>query len=187
MIEGAPEFQPFPKVPRLNRGVVVTEKIDGTNAAIHVTEEGQVFAGSRNRWITTKDDNHGFARWVEEHAIEIAHGLGPGTHFGEWWGSGVQRGYGLTKGEKRFSLFNTARWNHETPPPECCNVVPVLAVLALFDTSTIRHLLAELEAAGSQAAPGFMDPEGIVIYHAASRSLFKATLHGDEVPKGMAA
>ena len=34
--------------------------------------------------------------------------LVPGRHFGEWWGSGIQRGYGLD--EKTFSLFNAYRW-----------------------------------------------------------------------------
>jgi len=29
--------------------------------------------------------------------------------------------------------------------------------------------------------PGFMDPEGVVIFHAASGTLFKKTLHGDEL------
>ncbi len=64
-----------------------------------------MFIGSRTRWITAQDDNHGFARWVEGNKQELLK-LGAGRHFGEWWGSGIQRGYGLQKGEKRFSLFN---------------------------------------------------------------------------------
>lgn len=41
-----------------------------------------------------------------------------------------------------------------------------------------------LATAGSAAAPGFMDPEGIVVFHEASGQLFKATIKGDEKPKG---
>src|SRR5436305_1822690 len=99
------EFNAFPKIARLNRECVITEKIDGTNASILIDEDGVVMAGSRTRWITPENDNFGFAKWVEANKSELMK-LGVGHHFGEWWGSGIQRGYGLTKGEKRFSLFN---------------------------------------------------------------------------------
>ena len=58
------EFKEFPKIPRLHRFCVITEKIDGTNASITITAEGEFLIGSRNRWITPEDDNHGFARWA---------------------------------------------------------------------------------------------------------------------------
>jgi hypothetical protein len=176
-----PEFIPFPKIARLSRAAVVTEKIDGTNAQIHITDSGDMLTGSRTRWITPADDNYGFAAWAEAHRSELL-ALGPGSHFGEWWGQGIQRRYGLT--EKRFSLFNTARWT-ETPPPACCHVVPVL-YRGDFDTMDIPLILARLRDSGSVAAPGFMQPEGIVIYHAASRTLFKKTLEKDESPKSIA-
>ena len=64
------EFTPFPSIPRLFREIVITEKIDGTNACVHIAEDGvTVTAGSRNRWLTLEDDNYGFARWVAEHAV----------------------------------------------------------------------------------------------------------------------
>jgi hypothetical protein len=62
------EFKPWPKIARLNRDITITEKIDGTNAAVIVTEEGEVAAQSRTRIITPDADNFGFARWVAEHA-----------------------------------------------------------------------------------------------------------------------
>lgn len=37
---------------------------------------------------------------------------------------------------------------------------------------------------GSYAAPGFKNPEGIVIYHTAAKTLFKKTIVGNEKPKG---
>lgn len=173
-------FIEFPKMPRLSREIVVTEKIDGTNAQVYVAEDGTVYAGSRTRWITPEEDNFGFARWVEQNSAELAK-LGPGSHFGEWWGSGIQRGYGLN--EKRFSLFNVDRWGENRP--DCCGVVPVL-YRGVFDTESVNKCLRVLSETGSQAAPGFMNPEGVVVYHIAGRLGFKKTIHKDEVPKGQA-
>jgi hypothetical protein len=191
-------FQEFPKIARLSRQCVITEKIDGTNASIYVPEipdeagELPFLVGSRTRWITPEADNYGFARWAYEHAEPLL-GLGAGHHFGEWWGSGVQRGYGLPKGEKRFSLFNVARWaddrDREKFPqdrPACCHVVPVL-YRGPFTTVAVEETLAVLRIAGSAAAPGFDKPEGVVVYHEAARTLFKKTLEKDEQPKVVAA
>lgn len=173
------DFVPFDKIPRLSREIVVTEKIDGTNASITITEDGQFLTGSRNRFITPESDNYGFSRWAHENKEELLT-LGPGTHFGEWWGSGIQRGYGLK--EKRFSLFNVHRWAENRP--SCCSVVPLL-YRGIFDTQQIDLIIAELEMYGSVAAPGFAKPEGIIIFHTASRQLFKKTVEKDESPKGV--
>jgi hypothetical protein len=204
------EFEAFPKIARLNRDIVITEKIDGTNAAVVITELGQaagpdiplaggdrvvdgvvysVQAQSRKRIIVPGDDNFGFARWVYDNAEELVRLMGPGRHFGEWWGSGIQRGYGLQKGEKRFSVFNpTFHWGLATPESplrwsEQVNTVPVLYE-GPFQQGRINGCLADLAFRGSVAAPGFMDPEGIVIWHEAARQLFKVTIKGDEKPKG---
>lgn len=211
------EFTPFPKLSRLYRLCTITEKIDGTNASIAVdlASDAQkaghlsgdfiavsgdyvLRAGSRTRWITPGNDNFGFAKWVLENADELV-GLGVGHHFGEWWGSGIQRGYGLPKGEKRFSLFNTIRWAEvgkplllvpsndtrpTTPPktqeyaPACCRVVPEL-YRGMFDDFYIGECLHVLMEEGSLAAPGFKNPEGVVIFHTAANEAFKVTLDGD--------
>ncbi len=174
------EFVSFPKIARLSRDVIVTEKIDGTNAQVIVQEDGSVLAASRTRLITPEDDNFGFAKWVQEHADELRE-LGVGRHYGEWWGMGIQRKYGLN--EKRFSLFNTSRWSESRPV--CCSVVPIL-YSGPFDTTMIEHgVLHDLAKFGSVAAPGFMKPEGIVIYHSASGQLFKKTIEKDGEPKGV--
>lgn len=173
-------FVEFPKMPRLSREVVVTEKIDGTNAQVYIDGAGNVFAGSRTRWITPEADNFGFAAWVRDNADSLRE-LGPGSHFGEWWGAGIQRRYGLA--EKRFSLFNVDRWSESRPA--CCHVVPVL-YRGDFDTFEIMTALERLKFAGSAASPGFMKPEGIVVYHIAGRIGFKKTIDKDEVPKSLA-
>lgn len=170
------EFVGFPPIARLSGGnhMVITEKIDGTNAQVRIEEDGTLLVGSRTRWITPEDDNYGFARWVKEHEQEIRL-LGPGSHFGEWWGSGVQRGYGLK--DKRFSVFNVGRWR-DKPLPSCVGLVPIL-YQGEFETSAINATLECLARRGSLVAPGFMLPEGIVIWHAKARVLFKKTLSGD--------
>jgi RNA ligase len=173
------EFVPFQKICRLSRECVITEKIDGTNAQILITDDGQILAGSRTRWITPAEDNHGFARWVMENKDELLK-LGPGRHFGEWWGSGIQRGYGLK--EKRFSLFNTAKWSDPTVRPACCHVTPVIAA-GMFTTELTEKAIEMLRIKGSFAASGFTRPEGIVVFHVAGNLLFKKTLEKDEVPK----
>lgn len=191
----APEFQPWPKIARLNRDIIITEKIDGTNAAIGITEDGEVYAQSRTRIITPEDDNFGFAKWVADCADSLALALGPGLHFGEWWGSGIQRGYGLS--DKRFSLFNTSRWGplfDIDPNPwaelglDRMGIVPVLYEGDFAGFGYIDFpwdgALDTLRTFGSVAAPGFMKPEGVVVYHTAARTMFKVTLEGDEKPKG---
>jgi hypothetical protein len=184
------EFKEFPSIARLCRDMVVTEKIDGTNAQVHITEDGRIFAGSRNRWITPEADNFGFARWVQQYGEELRQ-LGTGSHYGEWWGSGIQRGYGLEKGEKRFSLFNVARWaddrdrdKYPVDRPSCCHVVPILS-REIFNTHSVDTILAYLAERGSAAAPGFMKPEGVVVFHVASGQLFKKTLDKNDGHKGI--
>ena len=171
------EFVPFPKLKRISRGMVVTEKLDGTNAQITITEDGQFLTGSRKRWIVPGDDNFGFAAWAHARRDELTEVLGVGSHFGEWWGQGIQRNYGLE--EKRFSLFNTARWAG-VDLPDGVYTVPIL-YQGPFSTETIDWALEKLHHEGSVAVPGFMNPEGVVIWHENARVLFKKTLdHNDE-------
>ena len=168
------DFIGFPKLSRLVRECVVTEKIDGTNAQVCITPEGDMFVGSRTRWITPEDDNAGFARWCSENKDELLK-LGVGSHFGEWWGKGIQRTYGLR--ERRFSLFNVSRWSEDNTP-SCCSVVPIL-YNGIFNTTNINRCLTDLRDSGSVASEGFMRPEGICVYHVAANKIFKQTLEGD--------
>ena len=193
-------FTEFPKIARLSRECIISEKIDGTNAQIYIGEDGTFLTGSRTRWITPQEDNHGFSRWANEHREELVQ-LGPGRHFGEWWGQGIQRKYGLA--EKRWSLFNTVRWvpfgaipqqipcgdprivKMQDILPPCCHLVPILA-RGIFQTQDCDDILADLVLHGSYAAPGFMNPEGIVCWHTAANIGFKKTIKNDDTPKSMA-
>lgn len=210
-------FTSFPKTARLFRRCLITEKIDGTNAQVciiprpvigtditnvtAVLDDVLIYAGSCNRWITPGNDNFGFAAWVRENAQELSK-LGVGRHFGEWWGSGIQRNYDYKNGERFFSLFNARRWvEHDKPTyviedpnpkaepkstenaPACCRVVPVLYD-GLFSTSAVKHSLRLLSDLGSVAQPGFMRPEGVIVFHEASMTGYKVLLENDDQPKG---
>ncbi len=173
-------FVEFPKMSRFSREIIITEKIDGTNASIYIPEDSdEIYAASRSKWITPKDDNYGFAGWVERNKQELLK-LGHGHHFGEWWGNGIQRGYGIK--EKRFSLFNVVRWADDTLRPSCCSVVPELW-RGIMESPAIEAAILTLSQIGSLAAPGFMNPEGIVIWHTAANIGFKKTILKDELNK----
>jgi hypothetical protein len=182
------EFKSWPKMTRVEnrRTPIFTEKIDGTNACVvigrtDIIDDNAIaewlrgdgdrlvmWAQSRTRFIRPDDDNYGFARWVQENA-EALFNLGEGYHFGEWWGQGIQRGYGQTK--KRFSLFDTRRWNADNPPPPPCEVVPVLPV------TTIEEARDYLLGNGSAVAPGFINPEGAVMFDLDTKTPFKIIIN----------
>lgn len=176
------DFQSFPSIARYSRDVVITEKIDGTNAQIEISDDGITMRmGSRRRWITPEADNHGFAKWACRHRRELFT-LGPGRHYGEWWGSGIQRRYGLVNSDRRFSLFNTGRWTKDPDKitetrllaPECCSVVPVL-YWGDNEPQVVDVVMEQLARDGSKAAPGFMKPEGLVWYHTRGGFYLKKT------------
>lgn len=212
------DFEAFPKIPRLNRDIVITEKIDGTNAAILIEEVGgnsaswegttefaaggivarstgvyRIQAQSRKRLIQPGKgtDNYGFAGWVRSNAAELVELLGPGRHFGEWWGAGINRGYGFTS-QRNFSLFRPGVLSGPVrlSPPDgmtedaTIDTVPVL-YQGPFATGAINVVLHNLGQYGSVAAPGFTRPEGIIVWHEAARQLFKVTRENDEAPKGL--
>lgn len=184
-------FQSWPKIARLDNEVMtVSEKLDGTNACVQfqpIPDQPQPeFPGqlgpqpyilgvqSRTRLITPVDDNYGFATWVYANQESLFVDLGYGTHFGEWFGAGIQRKYGLA--EKHFALFNTHLWNDkrgtfETPNLE---VVPLLYT-GPVEIEMLRHVESDLRHNGSRAVPGWMTPEGVVAYLTASRISWKLT------------
>lgn len=177
----APSFVAWPKIPRLSKSQMwVSEKIDGTNSAIRIAEGKVVAVQSRNRFITPQQDNYGFAAWVASNAASLVEDLGDGLWFGEWWGLGIQRGYGLK--EKRFSIFDT-RHAARTWKTENLSVVPFLDQHQ-FDTNRIRDTLAYLRCVGSIAAPGFSRPEGIIVYVREAGCRFKVLLDNDDSHKG---
>jgi hypothetical protein len=174
------EFKAWPKTPRLFRRVTITEKIDGTNAAVIVTADGEAVAQSRKRLITPTEDNYGFAVWVQDHADYLVETLGEGYHFGEWWGQGIQRRYGLD--HKRFSLFNVRRWVGTEFALPGLDLVPVLYQGDLNDWC-VEQQLDRLRRHGSVAAPEWPTPEGICVFHEDANQVFKVLLENDHLSK----
>jgi hypothetical protein len=201
------EFKPWPSIPRMSKEqVTVTEKIDGSNSAVrirpydpledhtmvvaHVDYAGaeySVWAQSRKRLLLPgkSTDNFGFAGWVFENASKLVEILGPGDHYGEWWGSGIQRGYGLT--EKRFSLFNAPRWYEVLHPTEARSEVPNLYIVPLlyrgrFYDLDVKSLRDDLVENGSKVVPGFKS-EGMVVYMREVNASYKVLLENDEIHK----
>jgi hypothetical protein len=209
------EFVAWPKTSRLFRDVVVTEKLDGMNSAIHISTVPHIpafgdfppgsysvvvdgtryvlTAQSRKRIITPgkTTDNYGFAGWVYDNAAELVRILGEGLHFGEWWGQGIQRRYDVPG--RSFTLFNTERYAdvHEhvgefNGIPVTVGSVPILYE-GTFSEAEIGYALEFLRSHGSVAAPGFMNPEGICIYHTQTRGVMKVTLDHNDAGKWEAA
>ena len=74
--------------------------------------------------------------------------------------------------EKRFSLFNTKRWNKDNPnTPTCVSVVPTI------HANTVEEAKQKLIENGSFAAPGFMNVEGVVVYEYNTDSFWKAIIN----------
>jgi len=206
------EFRSWGKTPRLFRDIVITEKIDGSNSAIifedvtlldvdlvpsdELIVRGaylyRVGAQSKNRLITPgkTTDNYGFASFVYANKEELFDLLGPGYHFGEWWGEGIQKRYGdHVKSLRYFSLFNTAK-HKETEAffkDEAGRVVTVESVPVLyegeFSEQAIQDVLRDLNEYGSVAAPFHPNPEGIVVYHTQSKQVYKVTRDNNDKGK----
>lgn len=212
------DFEAWPKIPRLRRDILITEKIDGSNGQISIRPAGSgdydaltdmivededgdrwlVRCGSRNRWLGEGQDNFGFRAWVDANARQLVTTLGEGRHFGEWYGSGIQRGYGLD--QRYFALFNAYRWreidSHDplgSPVAEPIvdfghdiglTVVPILYV-GPWSEGWINAALDLLREGSTVWDPQRADvpAEGVVVYHRASNSSYKVLLENDHISK----
>jgi len=200
------EFQKFSSIPRLSKEKMrITEKLDGSNGAIRirpfdplvdasaalsvvaVDDNGMynVWVQSRNRFIAPgkSTDNAGFAGWVSDNLNELVSILGPGDHYGEWWGSGIQRGYGVPK---RFSLFNAERWLGELHPTDDMFDLGLYIVPLLFtgpyDGAKIQELKQDLIDNGSKASPGYK-AEGLIVELREIGARYKVLTENDDIHK----
>jgi hypothetical protein len=198
-------FKPWSKIFRLYGPAVITEKIDGTNAAVQIKKinisgpiemrptdvldydyatgkPGAVYrlaAQSRKRIITPGEDNYGFAAWVQNNALALARTLGEGIHFGEWFGLGINRAYGMDS--RAFALFNTRKWADLYYDPKYLEdgalmSVPILKTTDNFSEDDLLEAVSLLEHQGSQVVEGlFSNPEGVVVYWPQADHMFKYT------------
>lgn len=175
------EYPSYGKTPRWNKPIIVTEKIDGTNGLVFISPEGQVRAGSRNRWLDAgMPDNHGFGAWVRANADALVAELGPGHHYGEWWGKGINRRYG--DAPRTFSLFNAEWWSEASL--SVCSVVPIIGSFDRPDSLEIAAIVAELKRTGSRVAPG-CSAEGVIVRFSVNGQVYKVLCENDEIPKGL--
>lgn len=195
------KFHPWPSTPRLFRDVVITEKIDGENVALHIQEvedpdwdepwplirhagKWYYVAAQTRKKLLPYDEMYrsSFGRWVIANSYSIFEALGTGTHFGEWWGKGIKRGYG--RGHNCLSLFNTARWNNLN---RVIGGVVLTSVPVIYEgpmtTIRVRIAVNYLKRVGSVAAPGYMNPEGVCVYQKASDTISKVTIENDDTGK----
>ena len=100
-----------------------TVKIHGTNAGVGLTTDGEFFQQSRNRLISTDNDNAGFARWCEDgrrkhyltkylssalKSVQNEYSENPVTQavvFGEFAGEGIMKGVAVSIIRKSFFAF----------------------------------------------------------------------------------
>lgn len=81
-------------------------------------------------------------------------------------------------------MFNTLRWAVPEQQEKLASIPGVFLVPVLYQGSlsdeAIDTALTGLEQKGSQASPGFQNPEGVVIYMPSSRTLWKKTIGFNE-------
>lgn len=93
---------PFPTVSY--KGKV---KLHGTNCSVQVTPEG-IFAQSKEKLLTPKDDYKGFAKWMETHKAQFEKVECPKvgcTIYGEWAGKGIEDGMAVSTQDKIWAVF----------------------------------------------------------------------------------
>ena len=169
------EFKPWPKIPRGGKcRVVITEKIDGTNACIVIQDGKLVGVQSRKRFITPEDDNYGFARWAYDNEEVLVAGLKDGHHYGEWAGHGIQ-GNPHCLPEKRFFLFNTLRWSQDPSLPVICDVVPIL-----YEGEEYVGMVEECMEKLLENSEGVYVPEGVVVFNLHYKTMYKQTFKYSE-------
>lgn len=183
------DFKGYPKTPRLEQETVtISEKVDGTNGVLYIHKphlcdvtngielSPYVLAGSRSKWLQDEGkkswDNHGFGAWVAEHASEL-HNLPAGFHYGEWYGKGINHGYGMT--DRKFMLFNRKRYERLEDLPKCVELetiiedeVPVYELLSVID-----RIKNEVSVKGSYHVPGQAMVEGLIMRFRLSAKVYK--------------
>lgn len=182
LLESNLGFKEWPKIPRFNSELVsITEKMNGTNSCIIISNGEIVGIQSRKRFIfpegtSGKDigcDNFGFALWVSEHEEELKT-LGDGHHYGEWCGPGIQKNPHNLE-QKEFYLFNYSRWS--TDRPACCNVVKQL----YFGQSLNKEELDKLVMLPLwEEAKDKYIPEGVIVYSLLTKCSYKHTFENSE-------
>lgn len=90
--------------------------IHNSNGGVRVSSDNVVIAQGRNRELTVQQDNFGFAAFVHKNAdlfrrlIRVAHEV---TIYGEWIGSGIQKGVAVSNLPRQFVVFGLSLTNSD--------------------------------------------------------------------------
>lgn len=198
-------YPSFSSIERLeNIYCVISEKIDGTNGLIQIDykydwngqryDDHLVQFGSRNRYITTTDDNAGFANYFTPHIASIctlAESLinygdndnpkqdWPIYIYGEWFGKGIQRGYGLD--EKYFMPFSSFYAEHMIKAGIPNIMMPNIMYTGKFSLEVVDNCMNRLTSGGFHTLITNYDyPEGVVIYFPKYNFRLKQTFEGSK-------
>ncbi len=105
-----------------------TVKLHGTNASVYYTPEGGIRAGKRNSGLSPEQltGHMGFNQFVQVTKKDYFAGLLKNIHlqcmcndkeqiiiYGEWAGTGIQKGVGISLLPKAFYIFDIAIYNEE--------------------------------------------------------------------------
>jgi len=181
-----PQFKAYPKTRRLTDVYAfISEKIDGTNGVLFV-DGSRVVAGSRSKWLVDDGskswDNHGFGAWVKENEVILSQ-LPDGFHYGEWYGRGINRNYGLK--DRRFMLFNRMRYLELLElMPSLYKVLELETILSQINIMDVQAQLAIhkrelMHESGSRHVRGFKRPEGVMVRIPAADKVFKVVWDKD--------
>jgi len=168
------KYPSFPSIERIeNIRCFINEKIDGTNGMIEITKDALRF-GSRNTYLSSKEDNHGFYKFCKEYItypvsdiiIRRLYPNNPPTYpvriYGEWFGKGIQRTYGLKA--RYFMPFNPYHADALTYCGVPYIVYPAELYSGKFSVSQLELCMDDLKLRGSKVIEDYMNPEGVVIY-----------------------
>lgn len=120
-------------------------KLDGTNGGVQISKDGKVQAQSRGQLITPKQDNHGFARWVEANHDYFA-GLARDKHltvYGEWCGKGIQGGTAIASIDRRIFVVFAIQYGGMDGEMEMLDINPFSISQALTQDNRIFTGLPE--------------------------------------------
>lgn len=154
---------------------LVFPKLDGTNARVWLGDNGEVCYGSRNRVLTSlQDDNQGFRAWGEQHEPMLASALnaicdGHAIVYGEWLVPHTLRTY-RKEVWRRFWVFdvwdmNTERYVHYDDYADVLRSfgMDVVDPIARVRSPTNSQILGLLEGNTYLLQDGAGAGEGVVI------------------------
>jgi hypothetical protein len=130
LVRGRAAYDGLP-LPKL--AFVGSVKLHGTNAGIGFTEDGEPFAqGRTNLLVAGESDNYGFAAWLKTYRDKLL-SLTDGFIYGEWCGSGIQKGVAISEVPKMFVPFAIRSADYWWTPEEIMDYCSKVELKCVYD------------------------------------------------------